>query len=286
MFYSLIYFMQSNVLLVKIASEVSLKSEQVRRFFEKKLCQNILETLQNNGIIVNAIEIGRGRLFVYSKELEKSAELLKFVFGIHSIALAIEKEYSSLEEFLETASKISLEQLNENDSFGFFVKRATKKFVSSQEIEKQLAEKALQKISSLKVNLKNPEKKFFVELFEKKFAIYFSETECLNGLPIGVSGKIGFVFEGLKNEKQACLKLMKRGCQIFPVIKKDSEKTQKAIKELIPFNCFREFKQQSLDSANIDFFDAIGTAEQHSDGMENFFRKKIVLRPLLLELEE
>ncbi|MFH1255756.1 MAG: THUMP domain-containing protein [Candidatus Diapherotrites archaeon] len=228
-------------ILVKTASEISLKSTQVRRFFVKKLVQNIRLALKKNGIAVRKIERKGGRLYLFADDLEKAFSLLRFTFGVHAIALAEEHKKASLESIAEKALAAAKGFLREGDSFAVRASRNGEHDFSSKDIEIFLGRELMNHFPKLKVNLSTPAKEVFVEVQQDSFYIFFSELRCSGGLPLGVEGSVAVLFEGKEEDLLAAWLLMKRGCNVFPIAKKRSKKILAQLRQLEPWNSFREF---------------------------------------------
>jgi len=243
--------LNANCLIVKTSSEIFLKSERVQRFFLKKLRMHINSAFEKNNVSVERIEGGRGRIFIYSNDLEKAQAVLSKMFGVHSTALAFQADsadFSVLEkEVLNKAESV----LAGKKTFAIRVNRVSKIHPESRDVERKIGAMVLEKIPLVKVDLENPDATIFIELHDKEFFIYSGEKPSLMGLPIGVEGSIAFFFEGHQNELAAAFLLLKRGCNLFPVVKKKSPELEAHINKLVPFNAFREFaltEQQFLGS--------------------------------------
>ena len=102
-------------------------------------------------------------------------------------------------------------------------------------------------------------------------------------------GSIAFFFEGHSNELAAAFLLLKRGCNLFPVVKKKSPELKAHINNLVPFNAFREFavtEADSIDSLTEErSISAIGYAVD-SFGKIPESHGLLLLCPLLLFPEE
>ena len=284
---------KSNCLLVKTSAEIALKSNQVRQFFTKKLISNIRHSLKNNKVEIEKITRGGGRLYIYAPDLKKVADVLENVIGIHAIAPAFKgtfKEYADIEkEVLGQARHF----LKKGDLFALRVKRLAETGLSSKDYENKLGKTVMDTVPGLTVKLKNPEKRISVEVRKRDFYIYFSDTPCIRGLPLGVEGNLSFLFEGKPEELLAASLLMFRGCNIFPVVKKKSKKIEAHVNKLKPLNCWRDFvftELKDFDKLVLDRqIQAIGLADKgvskkDLEAYKEFDAKQpaAVLRPLLL----
>ncbi len=230
-----------NCLIVKTSSEIFLKSAQVQKFFLRKLREHISFALKQNKIEVNSITHARGRFFIYLDSPEKAQVILSKMFGVHATALAFSSQENSIEALQRLVLNVSPASLAGKKSFAVRVTRVSKKWITSRDVEMKIGSAVLSSFPALSVNLEEPDATIFIELHEKNFFVYFSEEKSLGGLPLGVEGSIAFLFEGREDELAAAYLLMKRGCNLFPVVKKESKILTSSIARLVPFNAFREF---------------------------------------------
>ncbi len=280
-------------LLVKTASEIALKSTFVRRFFTKKLLQGIRFALKRNKIGCGAIARGGGRLYVFCSNPKKAQKVLSTVPGIHAIAVALHFKPAEYKEIEKQAVAFAEKFLKRGNSFALDVKAAGSKGFSARKLENRLGAAVQKAIPGLEVNLSNPGKEIFIEVRKGDFFIYTRQLQCLGGLPLGVEGNAAFFFSGKKDELAAAFLLMRRGCNVFPVVKKKSAALERHVKKLVPFNDYRRFilteekcLQKLVDERKIQ---AIATTDSRTDskslaGYRKFDEKQrlVVLRPLLL----
>ncbi len=280
-------------LLVKTASEISLKGPFVRKFFTKKLVQSIKFSLKKNKIPFSEITRGGGRLYIYCEEPEKVQTVLLTVSGIHATAVSQhfrKADYSLMEESVLVFAK---NLLKKGDSFALDVRVSSNKDFSSKDLENKLGAVVMKAIPGLKVNLSKPDKKVLVEIRTRDFFVYAFDKKGLGGLPLGVEGNVAMFFEGKEDELPAAFLLMHRGCHIFPIVKKITPTIEKHLAKFIPFNDYRPFiptekkdLQKLIEEQRIK---AIATADSSLETKDlvsyeefNKGRKLVVLRPLLL----
>ena len=254
--------LEPNLILAKASPEFTIKSDEVRRQFEKVLLANLRLALKNAE--VNAkISCSRGRIFVLAENPESAIRAMKAVFGLHSITLAREIQGNSLEEISRELLGIANGFLESGDSFALRVNRIAANALSSQELGREFGSAVMESIAGLKVDLSNPKKEIFIEILEGK-AIFFTATEKgAGGLPIGTAGKAGFVFSGIPNEFNAALMLMKRGCSIIAIAENPSKKTLEEIERLRGWNCGTPLRICSAEEAKRLGAIGIGSAENN-----------------------
>ncbi|MFH1751600.1 MAG: THUMP domain-containing protein [archaeon] len=274
------------LLLVKQASEISLKSNFVRRQFTSKLMHNIRQSFNENNVELKLFEKAGGRFFFNTLDNDKAGEILRKTFGVFQVINVFHKTFSnkpSLEQVLSEVELFSDDYIEGNSgTFSLSVNRVGEHDFTSQDItlngSKMIAEKY-----DLKVDLKNPV--VFVELREKNLFLWAKKQviNCFSGLPLGVEGKVAFLFEGKKEDLIAAWLLMKRGCFIQPVIEKESELISSQLKKLSEWNNFQEFKpvkELKFDS----WFQGIGLGLTKLDSKKVMDLKEKFGLPVLLPL--
>lgn len=195
-----------NAILIRYG-ELFLKGKN-KGFFEKTLINNIKDRLKNYSCSVNKIS---GRYYVsdYDNADEfQIIETLSKVFGIHSIspAVMIETSEKAIEEYV---SSIKLE----TKTFRITVKRADKSFpFTSNEYSAKLGGMVLKNNPTVKVDLFNAETDINVDIRENGMTfIFFEKINCLNGMPVGTSGKGLLLLSGGIDSPVAGFTMAKRG---------------------------------------------------------------------------
>lgn len=183
--------------------EIFLKSERVSR----KLIKTLEKQLKEKGI--KEIVKKRFKFLIPYKDEEKLRykKILTKTFGIKKIYEV--KKFKSYEELLKFLNNYSFNE----KSFKFIVKRVNKNFPkTSLEVAKELG--GLFSKKDKKVNLKNPEKIFYLEIDD---CFYFSDTFYygLGGLPLGTQGKTLALFSGGIDSPVSSFLIAKRGIKPF-----------------------------------------------------------------------
>lgn len=190
--------------------EIALKGKN-RPYFEKKLAENIRVCLSRNRVIFSKIQRQRGRIIVYSRS---DCNCLKYVFGISSFSPAIETQ-AEMKAIEETALKIYTK-----GSFRISARRADKRFLfSSQQINEEIGKFIVQRTGA-EVNLKEPEVDIGIEILDENAYLHIEKIRCLGGMPVSTSGKVAVMLDS-KNSLAAAYLMLKRGCSIVFVKKKD-----------------------------------------------------------------
>ncbi|MEM5791081.1 MAG: tRNA uracil 4-sulfurtransferase ThiI [Candidatus Aenigmatarchaeota archaeon] len=214
--------------------EIFLKSEMVRRIYEKKLVKNIKNFLKKDGVKFE-IYRKRGRIFIKTKEILKSSKILKKIFGIVSFSPCIHLKTSKKEDIINFFKQNFSQFIKPGETFSLKVKRVGKHTYSSQQLAREAG-----KVIKRKVNLSIPDVKIFIEVREDDTYIYKKIVKGLGGMPVSTSGKVLALISGGIDSPVASWFAMKRGCKVvfihfhsFPLLSKASiEKTKELIKIL------------------------------------------------------
>ena len=214
--------------------EIFLKSEFVRRIYEKKLIQNIKFLLKKAGIEFGVYR-DRGRIFIRTDRIQKACKLLTQVFGIVSVSPCIHLKTSEKSEIVEFFRKNYKNFVKPKQTFAVEVKRVGKHEYSSQELASEIG-----KVIRRRVNLSRPNVKIWVEVRGNDTYIYTKKVKGLGGLPVSCSGKVLALISGGIDSPVAAWLAMKRGCRVvfihfhsFPLLSKASmEKTKELVKIL------------------------------------------------------
>ncbi len=231
------------------ASEISIKSDAVRKFMIKRLKKNMASFFEHFGVNYSRMEFLSGRIIVYSSEPGKIVSSLAYCFGINLMFLAQEKEFSSLSDLCNEGVCICDGIISEG-SFAVRGKSFCKSF-SSKKLEEELGGVLIEKYPKLKVNLKGPDKEVFCVAKENKAFFYFKEISGAKGMPIGSQGKAAILIP--KNSKKnvgevekIALNLMKSGCPICFVCEENNNLVFLNIEK---YNSFKKINVFSIEAA-------------------------------------
>lgn len=234
--------MVNSVIVLRPASEIYLKTHFVRQFFLKKLMVNLKKSLNSNKIDFKVLGKFSGIIVCQTDNNKKAVPLIQKVFGIHSFSIAEPYPFSSLENLKEILAGYAKKTLSKGDVFALRISRNGKHDFSSQDVAVEAGQKIMDEIKGLTVNLSNPEKEIFADILQKKVFLYSEKFSGAKGLPVGVEGKVGLIMKGKKEELVSAFLMLKRGCNIFPVIKENNSNIEKNLELLSKFNSFSEFK--------------------------------------------
>ncbi|MHC1585439.1 MAG: tRNA uracil 4-sulfurtransferase ThiI, partial [Candidatus Syntropharchaeia archaeon] len=194
------------MILVRPSSEIWLKSESVRKKWEKVL----VERIRAYGYRIRG---GRGRLWIEDDLTPEQQEILKKTFGIDSFSICERCDLKELEKYvLDFWERKGIRK----GSFAVRVKRVGEHTFTSKEMEARLGSIILERYS-LSVDLDSPDYTLYVEIRNGDCYIFDEIVKAVGGLPYGVEGKVVGLFSGGIDSPVAMWMMMRRGCEVIPV---------------------------------------------------------------------
>jgi thiazole biosynthesis/tRNA modification protein ThiI len=188
-------------------SEVFLKSDPVRRKWERTIVNSIKEVLPNA-----VVRDERGRIWV---EGEVNPEKLKKIFGIFSFSHCDVVNLNFLSEGL--VSFCENHNLSNAKSFALRIRRIGEHTFSSRDVAVKYGEIVRNHYPHLKVDLNNPDKEIHIEIRDDICFLYDSVEQGAGGIPSGVEGMVVALVSGGIDSPVAAYMMMKRGCKIIPL---------------------------------------------------------------------
>lgn len=188
-------------------SEIFLKSDYVRREWEKRLIDNIGAVLPSAHAASE-----RGRIWLSG---DVDPEQLRNIFGIVSFSPCVTCTIADLESTLLVFCKdIHLDAIQ---SFALRIKRVGSHPFSSQQLAETLGSLILTTYPHVKVDLTNPEKEIGIEVRENSCYLFDTIIPGPSGIPLGVEGTLVALISGGIDSPVAAYLMMKRGCTIIPL---------------------------------------------------------------------
>jgi thiamine biosynthesis protein ThiI len=189
-------------------SEIFLKSDPVRRQWERTLMNNIRQVMPDL-----KIRSERGRIWL---EGDVDPKLLNHIFGIVSFS---EVEHVPHDVSLETAlvEYGRAHGLPRAKTFALRIKRVGKHSFSSNDKAIELGDLVRKEFPHLKVNLAAPDVEIHVEIRQDECYLYDTVIKGAGGLPLGVEGTLVALVSGGIDSPVAAWMMMKRGCKIVPI---------------------------------------------------------------------
>ncbi|MFZ0005927.1 tRNA uracil 4-sulfurtransferase ThiI [Methanoregula sp.] len=189
-------------------SEIFLKSDPVRRQWERVLINNIRQLIPDL-----KIKSERGRIWITGN---LDPEKLRHVFGIVSFS---EVEHVPHDLPLETAliEYCRTHGLPGAKTFALRIKRVGKHSFSSNDKAIELGDVVRKAFPHLKVNLAVPDVEIHIEIRQDECYLYDKVIKGSGGLPLGVEGTLVALVSGGIDSPVAAWMMMKRGCRIVPI---------------------------------------------------------------------
>jgi thiamine biosynthesis protein ThiI len=193
--------------------ELALKSEPVRRYFERRLRTNMNFALRG---IAYKLRRERGRLYVDTSATKTAIKRLVRVPGIVSVSPAVRLS-ATLADICSGSLKIAKRVLKVGESFAVRTTRVGKHTFSSKDVNVTVGSAILKAIQGVHVNLSNPDREISIEVRERDAYVFTDTVPGAGGLPVGVEGNVVALLSGDIDSAVATYLVMKRGCKVFPV---------------------------------------------------------------------
>ena len=197
------------IILIKYGELTTKKAN--RNLFINKIYENMYAYL--NEYDVNIIK-NRDRMFIETddKNIDKVVNIVKNIFGIHSIVIA-SRVNTDIDVIASSVLKI-IKNINFK-TFKVETNRADKLFpIPSMEFSKRIGALILKNIDNIKVDVHNPEYLLKIEIRNNYTYIYEKEIKALGGYPVGIAGKGLLMLSGGIDSPVAGYLAMKRGIKI------------------------------------------------------------------------
>ena len=191
-------------ILVRYA-EIGLKGKNLS-FFENRLIKNVKKALGDN--LIQIIKL-RKQFVLSVSDKTKSLEKLTQVFGI-----AWFSPITVVKTDLNSITKAAIKLTGTPKTFALKVNRIEKSVsFSSQEVAIKVGNQVRLK-SKAKVNLKNPEKSIFIDLYQDSTHLFIKKIPGPGGLPVNSSGKVLSLLSGGFDSIASSYLLAKRGAMV------------------------------------------------------------------------
>ncbi len=188
--------------------EMFLKSEGVKKLFQKRLINNLRFFLKKLKIEFK-IHSFRERIFIETDEIRKVSKIVKRIFGIAWLAESFCFSKTTLREFSGFINKNYPDWIKKGETFAIRLKL-------EKGILKEGREKIIDRIAkdiNRKVNLGKPQGEIFIEIRKNGWFLYFKKIKGAGGLPVGSSGKVLSMVSGGIDSVPAAYLLAKRGVE-------------------------------------------------------------------------
>ena len=203
------------VLLIK-NGELALKGLN-RSTFEDMLVKNIRRRLLAS---VGKFQFTKSQSTIIAEpaqddiDFEEAVETLKKIFGIAAFSRAAiaEKDFENIKD---VALEYLGDELRSVKTFKVNAKRSDKKFpMTSPELCREVGAHLLRNISTLSVDVHNPDIIVTVEVRDKNVFIHGNQIKGAGGMPVGSAGRVALLVSGGIDSPVAGWMMAKRGLQL------------------------------------------------------------------------
>jgi thiamine biosynthesis protein ThiI len=208
-----------DTVIIRFSGELWLKKVWTRKFYEKRLSQNLKTALKHFKIPYTEVVRRHGRFYLKTASATEAAEKLTKIFGISSVSPATETTFK-LEDIMEKSMFLAGKKLKKGNSFAVQCKRVGKHEYSSADIRNLLGQRVIDEFGKklgLKVDLDNPDTVLGVEVRDRQAFVYSQVIEGVGGMPLGTQPRLVGLFSGGIDSAVACWLVMKRGSPVVPV---------------------------------------------------------------------
>ncbi|RLI93490.1 MAG: tRNA 4-thiouridine(8) synthase ThiI [Candidatus Altiarchaeales archaeon] len=258
-----------NVIIIRY-SEIFLKSEYVKKEFENRLIDNIRLKLGGTDGKIKIIK-GRHRIYIKTDDAETLAEKIRQIFGIKSLSPAIETA-SDMENISDCVIKLAKKVIKKGNSFAVRVKRSKDYKLKSKDVEERLGSLILDRMECY-VDLNNPDKKIFVEIYGNKAYIFHKKINGFGGLPYKTQGKLIALISGGIDSPVAAWMMMRRGCEIIALHFGENGKDIKRIVKVL-----EDFSVHGIEIILIPYEKILSKIYKNADKYTCIICKRIMYR--------
>jgi len=193
--------------------ELALKSERVRRRFERCLIDNMKLALRS---LDYKLAKERGRIFINTGKVDAAAKRLTRVPGIVSVSPAI-KINATMDAIRSAAVKAAKKTLPSGKTFAIRTRRVGKHAFSSQDVNVDVGSAVLNAVPGTRVDLSAPDQEISIEIRDRNAYVFTATMTGVGGLPVGSQGNVVALLSGGIDSPVAAYLMMKRGCKVFPI---------------------------------------------------------------------
>ena len=194
--------------------EIGLKSDPVRRRFEHRLQQNMVNMLVADSVEA-VVRRGNARFYVETEDTDIAIASLKKVFGIASLSVA-RVTSPLLEDICKVTAELSVDAIADGSTFAVRARHDDgNQPYTSMDINRAVGQAILDRNSrrGISVNLNDPDTTVYIEVRCNKAYIFSDYIRCHGGLPLGSQGTVVAEVHDDRGVVSAWL-MMKRGCRV------------------------------------------------------------------------
>lgn len=196
----------NDLLLVRLASELTIKSRRTRSAFVRRLIRNLKDALRGAGI-EHRVEAVWDRIYVHA-DAARAEPVIARVFGISSVSLVERTVPAELAAIVAAGAELFAARVR-GQRFAVRARRNGTHEFSSKDVERQLGAALLPHAAG--VNLTSPDVTVRVEVRDAEAFLFSERSEAVGGLPVGVQGNALALLSGGYDSAVAAWLTLKRG---------------------------------------------------------------------------
>ncbi len=211
--------------------ELFLKSDSVKKFFKKKLDNDLSYFLKREGISFGLYQ-SRERFFIQTDQANEALKIIGKISGISWFSECFYFPKTNLSKFALFIDKKYPDFIKKGETFA--IRLSLAKGVI-KESSKKIIERVAKNIER-KVDLDNPKSEIFIEIRKDGWFLYLNKEKGAGGFPAGSAGKVLALTSGGIDSPVASYLIAKKGAEniwlhfhSFPLV---SNKSIEKVKEL------------------------------------------------------
>ncbi|MCL4119240.1 UNVERIFIED_CONTAM: hypothetical protein GTU68_060391 [Idotea baltica] len=200
--------------IVKVFSEITIKSRPVRKQFIRQLSKNIRSVLRDLDPNIEVLGVW-DNLTVFTREenpkiLDLIVERLCCTPGIASVLFVNEYPLLDFDNIVEKC-KIHFGPQLLNETFSVRCKRAGKHLFSSMDVERYVGSKLRQQCGAAGISLRSPKVEVRIEIRDKQLFVIHNKFTGIGGYPLGTLEQSLVLMSGGFDSTVAAYNMMRRG---------------------------------------------------------------------------
>lgn len=196
----------TDLILIRLAAELTIKSSRTRASFLRRLGRNIHAAL-NAAEIPHKLQSRWGRMYVRA-DATTAVPVLARVFGISSISAVDKRVPADVDAIVSAATELYRDAVK-GQRFAVRTRRIGKHAFASKDVEIKLGSALLPYSNG--VDLSNPDITVHVEIREDHADIFSDRVRGAGGLPLGVEGRAVSLLSGGYDSAVSSWLMLKRG---------------------------------------------------------------------------
>lgn len=193
--------------------EIALKSEPVRKRFERQLIENIKLSLKG---LDYELRRERGRIFIDIRRPSVATGRLAKTPGIASVSPSL-RTNATIDSITSVVVEKAKKILSPGMTFAIRTSRVGEHSFSSQDVNVSAGSAVLAEVKGVSVNLSTPKRRISVEVRGRDAYVFTKTVDGAGGLPVGTQGCVVALFSGSLNSTVSSYFTIKRGCMLHPI---------------------------------------------------------------------